>query len=195
MKKFLLMAIISLGGIVACEKDTKEDPYIPQNKQENEVVNGEEKEEEKKDVVTTTYILNHDKTILKQWLDNSANEIDFTTDENLKNIKTISEDAFREATALKKIVLNEGLEKIECTFHTSEALESVTLPQSLKHIGGYAFGRLSLLKSIHLPEGLEKIGDDAFFGSGLEEITIPKSVKEIPDSAFALCKSLRKVTL
>lgn len=102
---------------------------------------------------------------------------------------------------------------------------TVTLPDSLTHLGGstfrdcvdlhsVTFGTASKLKTIggsyyggafqgctglahmNLPEGIETIGDNLFEGcTGLQDVVIPDTVETLDDSAFEGCASLTKVTL
>lgn len=53
---------------------------------------------------------------------------------------------------------------------------SVTLPNTIKEIGGTSFKSCNNLTHIELPESLEKIGISAFARSALTEITIPANV-------------------
>ncbi len=96
------------------------------------------------------------------------------------------------------------------------SIESITVPGSIKTIGGWAFCGCEELRNVTLEEGIEciesgafrvcenlteitipssvtSIGSEAFFGTGITEITIPASVKEIRAGAFRQCKSLEKV--
>ncbi len=79
----------------------------------------------------------------------------------------------------------EGVTSIGCCAFSSEALTSVTIPNSVTSIGNSAFGGCSSLSSITIPEGVTSIGDWAFWGcSSLSSITIPEGVTSIGDYAF-----------
>lgn len=66
-----------------------------------------------------------------------------------------------------------------------ENLISVTLPNSITHIGENAFSHCSNLKNINIPEGVEWIGDLTFRNcTSLASIEIPTSVTSIETSAF-----------
>ena len=86
---------------------------------------------------------------------------------------------------IKKITLNEGLEKIgQYAFASTENLESITLPSTVKYIEDKAFSK-SGISFIKLNEGLEEIGAMAFSETpNLKSITIPSSVRKIGGSAF-----------
>lgn len=86
---------------------------------------------------------------------------------------------------IKKITLNEGLEKIgQYAFASTENLESITLPSTVKYIEDKAFSK-SGISFIKLNEGLEEIGAIAFSETpNLKSITIPSSVRKIGGSVF-----------
>ena len=86
---------------------------------------------------------------------------------------------------IKKITLNEGLEKIgQYAFASTENLESITLPSTVKYIEDKAFSK-SGISFIKLNEGLEEIGSIAFSETpNLKSITIPSSVRKIGGSVF-----------
>ena len=103
-------------------------------------------------------------------------------------------------------MLNEGLEVLgtdeykdnggyyKGVFHGS-AIESVTLPSTLKRIEYDAFCKCTKLKNVQLPEGLEYVGKYCFWESALESITLPSSLKTIEQSAFYQCRNLKSVCL
>ena len=127
---------------------------------------------------------------------------------NLPNsIKAIEKYAFWANHSIKKITLNEGLEKIgENAFEKTKIssinipssvkeigngafagtkITSINIPSSVKEIGSDAFSSCFDLSQVTLNEGLEKIGDSAFKDTKITSITIPSSVKEIGNNAFA----------
>ena len=63
-------------------------------------------------------------------------------------------------------------------------------------IAGEAFSGCEGITSISIPDTVMHIGDNAFSYCGsLEEVTIGIGAKEIPDHAFMGCTSLKKVTI
>ena len=105
---------------------------------------------------------------------------------NLPNsIKTIEKYAFWANHSIKKINLNEGLEKIGDSAFKDTKITSITIPSSVKEIGSDAFSSCYDLSQVTLNEGLEKIGDRAFYLTKITSINIPSSVKEIGNGAFS----------
>ena len=82
-------------------------------------------------------------------------------------------------------------------FFARNALEEITIPDSVTSIGDSAFYFCENLKKINLPQSLEYIGDGAFLNCyALEsELTIPDGVTSIGDSVFMSCEKLKKITL
>ena len=98
-------------------------------------------------------------------------------------------------------------------------LQTVRVPEGVRHIGNYAFECCSLLKKIYLPDSLLSIGDGAFSGCGcltladmqdgiesigkgaflccdsLVQLELPGTLKELGDFAFAGCEVLTSVRM
>ncbi len=116
---------------------------------------------------------------------------------------TIGNAAFYGCASLKNVTIGEGTELLpsEC-FRKCTALETVTLPDSLKEIacGGYseqgAFSECAALKKVSIGKSIEKINQYAFrtTGEGLE-ITFREGVTAIPANSFKNRTELAKVIL
>lgn len=79
----------------------------------------------------------------------------------------------------------------EKAFSWCQSLESITLPDTMKHIGPNVFEDCVSLKEIELPDTMVDLGYETFIGcTNLEKITIPYSVKEIVDNTFSGCDKL-----
>lgn len=75
-------------------------------------------------------------------------------------------------------------------------IESVELPEGIRHIGKNAFSWCLSLKKINLPKAVEKIDDGAFSNcQSLEEIIFPTGLKSIGADAFRACSSLKSIEL
>ena len=75
-------------------------------------------------------------------------------------------------------------------------LYSITIPNSVKHIGAGAFSECRGLAYANLPSGLTDI-EERLFGdcNNLKSITIPEGVKSIGKSAFTHCNGLTTITI
>lgn len=101
-----------------------------------------------------------------------------------ESVKEIEDFSFFHKN-IRKITLNEGLEKIgQFAFQSTNYLESIVIPSTVKSIGDSAFKK-SGISFIKLNEGLEEIGAKAFADTpNLKTVTIPSTVREIGGSVF-----------
>ena len=98
----------------------------------------------------------------------------------------MSPSPWRELATITEVVLEDGAESIGAqAFEDLEYLMKVSLPNSLRSIGGDAFAGTNLTEII-LPEGLLSIGNGAFWGvTSLRSITIPASLTSLGSGCFA----------
>lgn len=77
---------------------------------------------------------------------------------------------------VKKAIIGEGITSISANAFDSSALESISLPNSLKTIGKEAFWGCQSLKEVSFPATLENIGDLAFEKcTSLEKINVDEN--------------------
>ena len=134
---------------------------------------------------------------------------------DLSGVTTMGEYAFYNCDKLTGVKLGnmtaiEGNEeipnKIPNNAFNNSGLQTVTIPDGIKHIGNGAFGYTGLkdVTDLVLPNGLETIGDNAFVvtmgsgtneGIGITSLTIPSSVKSIGANAFSGRRNLAEVTV
>ena len=129
----------------------------------------------------------------------------------------IAENAFKNATALKTIVLPEGLTFIgaqafsgcgaNLDFSEVIGLESVgdnvfegyagtslSLPVSVKKLGVRAFLNATALKSLSLPDGITEIGAECFYGcNNLQIVNMPTELVSVGNGAFCNTSSLKEL--
>lgn len=80
-------------------------------------------------------------------------------------VTTIGHDAFRQCQKLERIILPEGVKKIEyCAFKNCPNLKEVSLPNTLDSLGGDLFEGCMSLTSITIPRGVSKISSRVFSG-------------------------------
>ncbi len=78
----------------------------------------------------------------------------------------------------------------------NSGITSITLPNTLTHIGFQAFSGCTSLTGIVIPNSVTTIGDYAFQTCwGLTSLSIPSSVKTIGGAAFTGCSGLKKFTV
>ena len=76
------------------------------------------------------------------------------------------------------------------------SLESLYIPDGIRHIGVKALSGCDKLKSLRLPATLETLGEEAISRcKQLKSLTIPESIREIGKYALHDCKMLRKATI
>lgn len=96
------------------------------------------------------------------------------------------------------LVIPEGVTLIDNNAFQSAFNEStsatISLPTTLKTIGGAAFSSISSVSEIIIPEGVETLGESAFSSmKGLKRITIPSTVTTIGSNAFKFCTSVENI--
>ena len=118
--------------------------------------------------------------------------IDISRATQLKNLPV----CFASGSAVKEVMLNEGLETIGESAFKGCALHSVSIPESVKKIEHGAFGGCFKLKKVDIPvEGsLEAIFENAFQDcNGLNSFILPKSLNYLEANAFRGCNAIFEV--
>lgn len=97
---------------------------------------------------------------------------------------------------VKEIVIPEGITKINGgAFMYNEALESISLPDSLITLGS-AFPYCKSLKSLTIPKNVTWLGNSICNGlKALQSVSFPGSIKKVPQQSCQDCVSLTSVTL
>lgn len=75
-------------------------------------------------------------------------------------------------------------------------LQSITVPNSVRHIGKNAFSFTYILNPISIPEGVTALQDSVFFeASQLPSITLPSTMESLGDCCFRRCLHLSEITV
>ena len=134
-----------------------------------------------------------------------------------EGMTVIDDNAFKNNTKLKEVILPSTLKSIGISAFEGTSLSKIELPYSLKYIGYNAFANIKTLTEVTIPKSVET-ASHAFSGdvnlkkvifedgivtipsgilnnTGLEEIVLPSSVKTIGSYAFSNNKSLEKIYL
>lgn len=81
-------------------------------------------------------------------------------------------------------------------FYQYSNLISITIPDSVTHIGVSAFQNCQSLEYVHLSKNLTHICEKAFYGCiFLHSIDLPQSLSQIGESAFYGCRTLISFSL
>ncbi len=139
------------------------------------------------------YKLNEDARLVVTGYLGSATELTVEKIDG-KQVYSIGEYAFSKQSTLKKVVLAEGIQRIEDRgFTTCNSLESVILPESLSYIGTYCFEDCGSLTEMIIPEGVKEIGKYLFHFSGLKKLDIQAKLTSIEEMGCG-CRRLEEVS-
>ena len=83
----------------------------------------------------------------------------------------------------------------DCGDGSGEVEMTLILSDNLTTIGENAFFSCEALKSLTLPSSLKLIGGSAFSSASIVSIVIPESIDSIGDSAFENCKKLTSIRI
>lgn len=100
-------------------------------------------------------------------------------------------------TNVRKLKISEGITALKDeSFFYSFALESVTLPSTLKTVGQGVFRDCVNLKTVTFDESKGVLGKYMFYGATrLESVNLPDTLENIPVGAFSYCQSLKEINL
>ncbi|MCR5836718.1 MAG: leucine-rich repeat domain-containing protein, partial [Lachnospiraceae bacterium] len=106
-----------------------------------------------------------------------------------KSLETVgSNGILSSCNMLEKVKFADGIETIPrylCKNITSEKIKTVTVPDTVKLIGGGAFANMKNLEHVYMPDTVERINWGAFQGcENLQEINIPKNVTVIENNVY-----------
>lgn len=104
----------------------------------------------------------------------------------------IKSNSFR--FVIEKNCLIDNIEKTIIHYMGNEP--KISIPDTIRHIGGGAFADNKSLEQIKIPNSVTTIGVNAFLWcESLQSVVIPNTVNRIDDGAFLYCKSLTKISI
>ncbi|MCL2507676.1 MAG: leucine-rich repeat domain-containing protein [Oscillospiraceae bacterium] len=113
-------------------------------------------------------------------------------------VTSIGDNAFAYAVELNSVVIPEGVEYIDAFAFRSSAVTSVTIPSTVKVLGGSAFQQCGDLTAISIPEALESIGNSCFYSCAKLELSgpvLPATLHTLGNQAFYGCAALKQMTI
>lgn len=115
--------------------------------------------------------------------------------EQTKKVTVVAENAMSSCPALSKVILPEGLVRIEYfAFKDCPVLNEINFPSTLTKIQREAFRNTGLTK-VELPEGLTELGGYAFADCAeLAEVALPASLTSVGMEVFSGCPKLARIT-
>ena len=112
-------------------------------------------------------------------------------------VDEVEENGFFEFENLNKVIVPEGIKKINNYSFCFTSIQSILLPESLEEIGIHAFYNCTSLKEINIPNSIQKIGEEAFYNCNAltSEINLPSTLTDFGRSAFEYCTSLNTINV
>ena len=181
----------SAGGLTSFLQSLPTTAYedVTTLKIEGTLSNDDLKQTTNNELFNTEYSLQS--SILGNWLRSYAGGITTLDLSAVNGLTIISEMAFYGCgisslgnSSLKKVILPEGVVKIDKNAFLFAQITEIVLPATLKTIGHNALGDTDL-STVTLPQGLEIIEDFAFLGSDVTTLIIPSTVTSIGMSSLS----------
>lgn len=132
---------------------------------------------------------------------NACSLEEITVDENNANFKSVDNCLLTKDGEIMVLgcihsVIPEGVKELNGAFSGCKYLTEITLPQSLKTIGGDSFYNCTSLTGIEIPDGVTTIERYAFENCELlTEVKLPASLNAIEYQLFCGCKNLETITI
>ena len=123
---------------------------------------------------------------------------DYAFDNTLWHLGSHNEDdTVIKSDGLKSVSIPDSVTHIgRCAFSACRGLTSISIPDAVTYIGIGAFSYCTGLVSINIPDSVTHIEDDVFRNcEGLTNIIIPDSITRIGSCSFSFCIGLTSVTI
>ena len=126
-------------------------------------------------------------------LDKAVDDLDIQFEAGVSPVTAIAPKAFEGCTALRRVILPEGLVQIgEMAFSGCVHLSRVVIPGGVKRVGTLAFAKCQELTHVRIEPGVQALGPSCFSKClALTRVDIPASVNALAGGVFFGCpKSL-----
>lgn len=128
--------------------------------------------------------------------DNSVTDLVIPATINGKPVVQINAGAFNGNSNIKSVSIPSSVKFIGGgAFRSCTSLETVTMECELDTIWSGTFAGCKKLKTINIPSSVTVIGDYAFENAGIETIELPANLKTIEMDAFYGCSSLKEIAI
>lgn len=124
----------------------------------------------------------------------SAPDVEVTDLVIPEGVESICYNAFNGCTGITSVTLPSTLKSIGGNAFAYTTIETVNIPESVTEIEEYAFQHCGNLASVTIPEGVTTIGFSAFERTGVTELTLPSTIRSMSQSFYG-CEKLAKLTL
>lgn len=102
-------------------------------------------------------------------------------------------DLMGETGGLKHVVIPEGVTTIEWRAFCGDAIEEITIPESVTEVGNYVFDGCARLKTVHIKNTV--IGNFMFPQcTALSNVTVSAKLQKIGENVFTYCTALTTIT-
>ena len=136
-------------------------------------------------------------TIIK-YAGSSETEVIIPSEKDGLPIKIIDDEAFSyNSRNITSVTIPDTVTHIgDKAFYNCKNLVSITIPDSVTHIGNGAFDSCNSLSSIEIPDSAAYLGDNVFHKcKSLEYVKLPNGIENIYDCTFRSCSSLKSIEI
>ena len=135
---------------------------------------------------------------IKKYAGGDETEVVIPSEKDGLPIKIIDDRAFSYSNRnITSVTIPDSVAHIgDNAFYNCKNLVSIIIPESVTHIGNSAFDSCNSLSSIEIPDSVAYLGDNAFHNCKfLEYVKLPNGIENIYDYTFRSCSSLKSIEI
>ncbi len=116
---------------------------------------------------------------------------------SVSHLGNIGNYAFCDCDAIETVTLGDSIGSLgDKAFYQCSSLQEIVIPDHVKSVGAYCFSGCSAMTNVALGRSITTINSYAFQNcSSLPEITLPQTVTKVDDYVFAGCSKLADVII